>query len=121
VIKDYHYEPLSREIDAEIFSMGAQSQYGMVYIKIKPNTETTSLKYIEETYKKLFPLDAYSYTFKVDENLKALKQRPGGSKSSCLELSLPFLFPVLVCLACQSCLRKNELKKLASAKCWSIG
>jgi len=70
VVKDYHFQPLNQEIVPEIFSMRMQNDYGMVYIKIKPNTETASLKLIETTFKKLFPLNSYSYTFKDLENLK---------------------------------------------------
>ena len=70
MVKDYHFQPLNQEIVPEIFSMRMQNDYGMVYIKIKPNTETASLKLIETTFKKLFPLNSYSYTFKDLENLK---------------------------------------------------
>src|SRR6185437_14131659 len=37
----------------------------------KPNTATASLKYIAGTFKKLFPLSPYSYTFKNDENIRS--------------------------------------------------
>ena len=40
------------------------------YIKIKPNTATASLKTIQKTFKQLFPLSPYRYTFKNDENRK---------------------------------------------------
>jgi putative ABC transport system permease protein len=70
VVKDYHFQSLSQEIAPEIFSMRMQNDYGMAYIKIKANTETASLKYIEKTFKKLFPLSSYTYTFKEQENLK---------------------------------------------------
>jgi putative ABC transport system permease protein len=70
VVKDYHFQSLSQEIVPEIFSMRMQNDYGMVYIKIKPNTETASLKLIETTFKKLFPLNSYTYIFKDQENLK---------------------------------------------------
>ena len=50
--------------------MKAGNDYGISFIKIKPGTETASLKYIEQTFKKLFPVSPYSYTFKADENYK---------------------------------------------------
>jgi putative ABC transport system permease protein len=70
VVKDYHFQPLSKEILPEMFSMRAQNDYGMAYIKIKPGSEAVSLKYIEKTFKKLFPLSSYTYIFKDQENLK---------------------------------------------------
>jgi putative ABC transport system permease protein len=70
VVKDYHFQPLSKEIVPEIFSMRMQNEYGMAYIKIKAGSETASLKYIETTFKKLFPLSPYTFIFKDQENLK---------------------------------------------------
>jgi putative ABC transport system permease protein len=70
-VKDYHFRSLNYKIESEVFFMGTQSNnYGMLYIKIKPNSESASLSYIEKTFKSLFPLNPYSYEFKNDENLK---------------------------------------------------
>ena len=44
---------------------------GFVNIRIKPNTESASLAHIEKTFKKLFPMNAFVYTFKDLENEKA--------------------------------------------------
>src|SRR6478736_207961 len=71
VVKDYHYESLSQEIKPQLFTMKAGNDYGVSFIKIKPGTGTASLKYIEQTFKKLFPVNPYSYTFKADENYKS--------------------------------------------------
>ena len=38
VVKDYHFQSLSQEIVPEMFSMKAQNDYGMAYIKIKPGS-----------------------------------------------------------------------------------
>ena len=70
VAKDYHFQSLSQKIVPELFSMKADNEYGMVYIKIKTGSETSSLNYIEKTFRKLFPLNPYSYIFKDQENLK---------------------------------------------------
>ena len=70
VVKDYHFTSLNQEIGPELFTMKAGNSYGMAYIKIKPNSETSSLKYIEQTYKRLFPITPYSYTFKSEANIK---------------------------------------------------
>jgi putative ABC transport system permease protein len=70
VVKDYHFQALHKEIVPEIISMRPENEYGMAYIKIKPGSETASLDYIEKTFKNLFPLSSYTYTFKDQENLK---------------------------------------------------
>ena len=70
VVKDYHFQPLDQEIVPEVFTMRQQSEYGMAYIKIKPNSESVSLKHIEKVFKSLFPLNPFSFTFKDQENLK---------------------------------------------------
>ncbi|MEJ7586258.1 MAG: ABC transporter permease [Ferruginibacter sp.] len=70
VIKDYHFNSLNQEIGPQLFTMKAGNQYGMAHIKIKPNSETASLKHIERTFKKLFPTNPYSYIFKNEENIK---------------------------------------------------
>ena len=54
------------------------------YIKIKPNTATASLKTIQKTFKQLFPLSPYSYTFKNEENRKIMKPKQNGNRSCCL-------------------------------------
>jgi putative ABC transport system permease protein len=71
VVKDYHFNSLNQEIGPELFTMKAGNDYGMAYIKIKPNSETSSLKQIEQTYKKLFPINPYSYTFKNEANVRS--------------------------------------------------
>ncbi|AKD58626.1 antimicrobial peptide ABC transporter permease [Spirosoma radiotolerans] len=70
VVKDHHFESLSQEIKPQLFTMKLGNDYGKVLIKIKPNTETASLHFIEKTFKKLFPISPYSYAFMDQENLK---------------------------------------------------
>jgi len=66
VVKDYHYKPLTEKIEPQLFTMN--HDYGMVYIKIKPGTETLSLQYIAKTFKDLFPLNPFVYNFKQEQN-----------------------------------------------------
>jgi putative ABC transport system permease protein len=70
LVADYHFESLTREIGPQLFTMKADNPYGMSFIKIKPHTETATLKYIQSTFKKLFPINPYNYTFKNEENLR---------------------------------------------------
>jgi len=70
VVKDYHFEALSKKIGPQIFTMEPENNFGMACIKIRPNTAGSSLGYIQKTFKNLFPLIPYSYTFKQDENIK---------------------------------------------------
>jgi putative ABC transport system permease protein len=68
VVKDYHFASLTEKIMPQLFSM--KGSYGTFYIKIKPNTAATSLKWIQKTYQQLYPMSPYSYVFKNDENRK---------------------------------------------------
>ncbi len=70
VVKDYHYSSLSQKISPEVFTMKKDNNYGVVFIKIKPNTAATSLKTIQTTFKQLFPISPYSYTFMNENNRK---------------------------------------------------
>jgi len=68
VTKDYHYKPLTEKIGPQFFTMNPANGYGTMYIKIRPGTETASLQYIAKTYKNLFPLSPFAYTFKQEQN-----------------------------------------------------
>lgn len=71
VVKDYHYQPLNQKIGPQVFTMKKDNGYGLVYIKIKPNTAASSLKTIQAAFKQLFPLSPYNYVFKNEENYKS--------------------------------------------------
>jgi putative ABC transport system permease protein len=68
VVKDYHFKSLTKKITPQLFSMNGL--YGTYYIRIKPNTAATSLKWIQKTYQQFYPMSPYSYVFKNDENRK---------------------------------------------------
>ena len=70
VVKDYHFASLNEKIIPQLFSMKNDNLYGTYYIKIKPNTQSASLKLIQKTFKQLYPLSPYSYVFKDEQNLK---------------------------------------------------
>ncbi|HEY2727539.1 MAG TPA: ABC transporter permease, partial [Parafilimonas sp.] len=66
VVKDYHFKSLTQKIIPQLFSMNGL--YGTYYIRIKPNTAATSLKWIQKTYQQFYPMSPYAYVFKNDEN-----------------------------------------------------
>ncbi|MFT3823935.1 MAG: ABC transporter permease [Chitinophagaceae bacterium] len=68
VVKDYHFASLTEKITPQLFTMNGS--YGTYYIKVKPNTATASLQWIQKTYQKFYPTYPYSYVFKNDENRK---------------------------------------------------
>jgi putative ABC transport system permease protein len=68
VVKDYHYKPLTEQIGPQIFTMNPDNNYGLLYIKIRPNTEVSSLQYIAETFKNFFPQNPFAYNFKQEQN-----------------------------------------------------
>jgi putative ABC transport system permease protein len=70
VVKDYHYETLTKAIDPQLFTMKPGNHFGMAFIKIKPNSASAALAHIEKAFKNFFPTNPYIYTFKDEENLK---------------------------------------------------
>jgi putative ABC transport system permease protein len=68
VVKDYHFASLTKKITPQLFSMNGL--YGSYYIKLKPNTAASSLKWIQKTYQQFYPMSSYAYVFKNDENRK---------------------------------------------------
>lgn len=68
VVKDYHYRPLNETINPQLYTMKPGNDYGMAFIKIRPNSEAASLQHIEKVFKQLFPLSPYSYGFKERQN-----------------------------------------------------
>ncbi len=70
VVKDYHFLALNQKIGPQLFTMKNSNPYGTFNIKIKPGTETESLKFIQKTFKQFFPLSPYSYLFKDDQRIK---------------------------------------------------
>jgi putative ABC transport system permease protein len=70
LVKDYHFESLNREIGPQLFIMKPGNNYGISFIKIKPGTESASLKHIGQKFKQLFPASPFTYAFKSEENFK---------------------------------------------------
>jgi putative ABC transport system permease protein len=70
VVKDYHYQSLTTEIKPQLLMLQSTG-FGFLNIKIKPNTETASIVFIEKAFKKLFPMNAFVYKFKDLVNKKA--------------------------------------------------
>lgn len=70
VVKDHHFASVNQSIEPQLFTMKPGNQYGMMFVKIKPGSETKTLKHIEASFKKLFPLNSYDFKFKESENLK---------------------------------------------------
>jgi predicted permease len=71
VVKDHHFASLNEKIRPQLFVLKHKdNSYGRVLIRIRPGSETASLQHIEQTFKKLFPTNPYSYTFLDEENAK---------------------------------------------------
>jgi len=71
VVRNYHYRPLTEKIEPQLFTMNPAVDYGMLFIKIRPGTETASLQYIAKTFKDLFPLSPFIYHFKQEQNAQS--------------------------------------------------
>jgi putative ABC transport system permease protein len=70
VVKDYHFLALNQKIGPQLFTMKNSNLFGKVDIKIKAGTVSESLKYIQKTFKQLFPLSPYYYIFEDQQKLK---------------------------------------------------
>ncbi len=70
VVKDYHFASLNDKIVPQLFTSKYSSSFGTYYIKIKPGSETTSLKWIQKLFQQFLPNGPYSYLFKNDLNRK---------------------------------------------------
>lgn len=68
VVKDYHFASVAEKITPQLLTMKTGNLYGSYYIKIKPGSETASLKWIQKIFQQFYPADPYSYVFKNDEN-----------------------------------------------------
>lgn len=68
IVKDYNFLSLTQKIDAQLFIMKPDNQYLDAFIKLKDGRTADVLAYIENTYKRLFPLTPYQYTFKDAAN-----------------------------------------------------
>jgi putative ABC transport system permease protein len=66
VVKDYHFASLIQKITPQLFNM--HGSYGTYYIRIRPNTAASSLKWIQKTYQMFYPMDPFAYVLKNDEN-----------------------------------------------------
>lgn len=71
VVKNYHYEALTEEIGPQLFTMKPGNRYGIMVIKVKPNSISAALDHIQRVFKKIFPTSPYSYVFKDEQNRKA--------------------------------------------------
>lgn len=72
IVKDYHFESLRNNINPQCFAARPEGDwsYRQMLIRIKPNSEANSLPHIEQTFRKLFPMQPYTYQFDNEQNLQ---------------------------------------------------
>lgn len=68
VVPDYHFEPLTKAIGPQLFTMNPQNDFGQILVKHRPKSATAALKEIEATYHRLFPRYPYTYHFVDQQN-----------------------------------------------------
>lgn len=68
VVKDYHYAGLTTTIRPQLFTMDNANPYGTFNIKVKPNTTTRSLAFIEKKFNAFYPFSPYNYWFLKESN-----------------------------------------------------
>jgi putative ABC transport system permease protein len=68
VVKDYYYQPLNLVIKPQIFSIKPGRVLGNLLVKLQPRTEAANLPLIQDTYRSIFPLSAFNFGFKDQQN-----------------------------------------------------
>jgi len=68
VVKDYYYQPLNLVIKPQIFSIKPGRVLGNLLVKMRPRTEAASLPLIQSTFRSIFPLSAFNFGFKDQQN-----------------------------------------------------
>jgi ABC-type antimicrobial peptide transport system permease subunit len=69
IVKDYYYSSLKEGIKPELFSMDRRGgSYGQLWIKMSPANTTSTLQFIQKTFRSLLPQRPWSYEFKKDIN-----------------------------------------------------
>ncbi len=74
VVKDYHSGSLNEEIGPQLFTMKNSNRFGVLDIKVKPNSATSVIKFLRAEFKEFFPMDPFHYVFKDDQNRKQYEQ-----------------------------------------------
>jgi putative ABC transport system permease protein len=67
VVKDYHFSSLNEKIGPQLLTWNPDN-FGEVYIKFKPGSDSKALEHITASFKKTFPYLPYSYSFLSDDN-----------------------------------------------------
>jgi putative ABC transport system permease protein len=67
VVKDYHFSSLNEKIGPQLLTWNPDN-FGEVYIKFKPGSDSKALEHITASFKKTFPYMPYSYSFLSDDN-----------------------------------------------------
>jgi putative ABC transport system permease protein len=68
VVKDYHFEPMTKLIKAQVFTMKPAMSFGTLFVRIKPEQVTAATRVIESTFKRLFPMAAWNYSYLEEDN-----------------------------------------------------
>ncbi len=74
VVKDHHSKSLTEKIGPQLFTMKPDNQYGQYLLRINPGTVSEVLPFIQETFRKFYPLSPYDYVFKDQEKQNAYMQ-----------------------------------------------
>ncbi|MFY7839382.1 MAG: ABC transporter permease [Lacibacter sp.] len=67
VVKDHHYAALSEVIKPQLLC-NDENNFGLAVIRIKEGSAAAVLPYVEQVYKRLLPVQPYSYEFKDISN-----------------------------------------------------
>ncbi|HEV3413782.1 MAG TPA: ABC transporter permease [Puia sp.] len=68
VVKDYHFEPMTKLIQPQLFTMKPANSFGLMYVRIMPERITAASRAVQSTFARLFPMDSWNYSYKEEDN-----------------------------------------------------
>jgi len=68
VVKDYYYQPLNLVIKPQIFSIKPGRVLGNLLVEMRSRTEAANIPLIQSTFRSIFPLSAFHFGFKDQQN-----------------------------------------------------
>ena len=96
IMKNFHFQPLRRDIEPLVLLMAPNPRWlGNIVIRIQPQNISSSIAFLEETWKKVLPVYPFEYTF-LDEDFDRIYWRE--QRMGTLLTSFAFLAVFVACL-----------------------
>ena len=97
--------------------MTSGKNYGKLIMRIQPRTETSSLESIEKLFKRLYPLNPYSYTFMDEQNRKKYEAEEKWKEIICFAAVLTIFISCIGLFGLSVLSAEKRVKEMGSGKC----